>query len=251
MSNLVDKLGRFSKTSPQMGFRPASAKSAMPTMLLIAGMRGKDIKEAEAIASSIDAGLIFETVEGGKLRQIAEAMGNIPVGVFCGEGSNLEVAETNASGGDFIVFDMKMPIGALETKELGKFLAVEMSLGYDLIRPIGELEIDGVLLVNREPTITIEHLLFCRRFGALMTKPLLMEVAPSVTKSEINGLWEAGIDGIVASPGQPPEQLSRLREVIADLPQRRKRERGEIGVALPHYGGMPVEEEEEEEEEEI
>ncbi|PIW40493.1 MAG: hypothetical protein COW22_01415, partial [Chloroflexi bacterium CG15_BIG_FIL_POST_REV_8_21_14_020_46_15] len=125
MSNLVDKLGRFSKPSPQMGFRPASAKSVTPTMLLIAGMRGKDIKEAEAIASSIDAGLIFETGEGGKLRQIAEAMGNIPVGVFCGEGSNLEVAEIDASGGDFIVFDMKMPIGALETKELGKFLAVE------------------------------------------------------------------------------------------------------------------------------
>lgn len=250
MSNLVDKLGRFSKPSPQMGFRPASAKSATPTMLLIAGMRGKDIKEAEAMASSIDAGLIFETVEGGKLRQIAEAMGNIPVGVFCGEGSNLEVVEIDAAGGDFIVFDMKMPIGALETKELGKFLAVEMSLGYDLIRPIGELEIDGVLLVNREPTITIEHLLFCRRFGALMTKPLLMEVAPSVTKSEINGLWEAGIDGIVASPGQSLEQLSKVREMIASLPQRRK-SRGKIGVALPHYGGIPVEEEEEEEEEEI
>ena len=248
MSNLVDKLGRFSKPSPQMGFRPASAKSVTPTMLLIAGMRGKDIKEAEAIASSIDAGLIFETGEGGKLRQIAEAMGNIPVGVFCGEGSNLEVAEIDASGGDFIVFDMKMPIGALETKELGKFLAVEMSLGYDLIRPIGELKVDGVLIVNQELSINIEQLLFCRRFAALMTKPLLMEVAPSATRCEINSLWEAGIDGIVASPGQPPEQLSRLREVIADLPRRRKRERGEIGVALPHYGGMPVEEEEEEEE---
>ena len=250
MSKLVDKLHHFSESSPQMGFRPAISKSAAPTMLLIAGIRSKDINETETIASSIDAGLIFEPVEGGKLRQIAEAMGNTPVGMFLGEKSNLEVAEIDASDGDFIVFDMKAPIETLETKELGKFLAVEMSLGYDLLRAIGGLEIDGVLIVNREPTITIEHLLFCRRFGALMTKPLLMEVAPSVTRSEINGLWEAGIDGIVASPGQPPEQLSRLREVIADLPRRRERGRGEIGVALPHYGGMPVEEEEEEEEEE-
>lgn len=251
MSKLVDMLHHFSESSPQMGFRPTSAKSAAPTMLLIAGIKSKDINEAETIASSIDAGLIFEPVEGGKLRQIAEAMGNTPVGMFLGEGSNLEVVEIGASGGDFIVFDMKAPIEALEAKELGKFLAVEMSLGYDLLRAIGELEIDGVLIVNREPTITIEHLLFCRRFGALMTKPLLMEVAPSVTKSEINGLWEAGIDGIVASPGQPPEQFSKLREVIADLPRRRKRGRGEIGVALPHYASMPAEEEEEEEEEEI
>ncbi len=247
MSKLVDKLHHFSESSPQMGFRPVSSKSAAPTMLLIAGIRGRDVAEAEAIAGDdVDAGLIFEPVEGGKLRQIAEAMGNTPVGMFLGEGSNLEVVEIGASGGDFIVFDMKTPIEALETKELGKFLAVEMSLGYDLLRAIGELEIDGVLIVNREPTITIEHLLFCRRFGALMTKPLLMEVAPSVTKSEINGLWEAGIDGIVASPGQPPEQFSKLREVIADLPRRRKRGRGEIGVALPHYASMPAEEEEEE-----
>jgi len=249
MSKLVDKLGRFSKSSPQMGFRLAGSKSTAPTMLLIAGISDGDVAEAKAIAGNdVDAGLIFEPVEGGKLRQIAEAMGNTPLGVFLGEGSNLAVAEIATSGCDFVVFDVKAPVETLEIKGLGKFLAVEMSLEYDLLRPIGELEIDGVLIVNRELSISIEHLLFCRRFGALMTKPLLIEVAPSVTKSEINSLWEAGIDGIVASPGQPPEQLSRLRDVIADLPRRRKRERGEIGVTLPHYASMPAEEEQEEEE---
>jgi hypothetical protein len=228
-----------------MGFHPLDAKSAPPTMLLIAGIRGKDVNEAEAIASSIDAGLIFEPIEDDKLRQIATAMGDIPIGVFLGGESNLKVAEIDASAGDFIVFDRKMPVEMLQTKRVGKFLAVELSLGYDLIRTIDELNIDGVLLVNREPTITIEHLLFCRRFGAVITKPLLMGVASSVTKSEIDGLWEAGIDGIVASPEQPPEQLSKLREMIADLPRRRKQGKGEIGVALPHYAGMPAEEEEE------
>jgi len=217
-------------------------------MLLIAGIKDGDVAEVKALASNdVDAGLIFEPVEGGKLKQMAEAMGDTPLGVFLGEGSNLAVAEIGASGGDFVVFDVKAPLETLEIKGLGKFLAVEMSLEYDLLRPIGELEVDGVLIVNRELSISIEHLLFCRRFGALMTKPLLMEVTPSVTKSEINGLWEAGIDGIVASAGQP-EQLSRLREAIADLPRRRKRERGEIGVTLPHYASMPAEEEEGEEE---
>ena len=76
-----------------------------------------------------------------------------------------------------------------------------------------------------------------------------MEVA-SPTKADVSTLWEAGVDGIVVPPGQSLEQLSRLRETIASLPQRRRRS-GEIGVTLPHYGGMVVEEEEEAEEEEI
>jgi len=251
MSKLVDKLSRFSKSSPQIGFHPASSESTAPTMLLIAGVKDEYITGTKAIASSdVDAGLIFEQVEIGNLRRVTEAAGNIPLGVFLKEGNSDKVAEIATSGCDFVVFDMKMPIGALETKKLGKFLAVEMSLGYDLIRPIGELKVDGVLIVNQELSINIEQLLFCRRFAALMTKPLLMEVAPSATRCEINSLWEAGIDGIVASPGQSLEQLSKVREMIASLPQRRE-SRGEIGVALPHYGGMPVEEEEEEEEEEI
>ncbi len=248
MSKLVDKLCRFSKPSPQMGFRRASSESAAPTMLLIAGIRDGDVTGAKAIASSdVDAGLIFEQVEMGSLRQMTEATGSIPMGVFLGEGNSDKVAEVATSGCDFVVFDVKAPVETLEIKGLGKFLAVEMSSGYDLIRPIGELEVDGVVLVNREPVLAIEHLLLCRRFGSMITKPILVEVA-SPTKADVSTLWEAGVDGIVVPPGESLEQLSKLRETIASLPQRRRKS-GEIGVTLPHYGGMPAEEEEEEEEE--
>ena len=249
MSKLVDKLCRFSKPSPQMGFRRASSESAAPTMLLIAGIREGDVTGAKAIASSdVDAGLIFEQIEMGNLSQMAEATGSIPMGVFLGEGNSAKVAEIATSGCDFVVFDAKAPVETLEIKELGKFLAVEMSSGYDLIRPIGELEVDGVILVNREPVLAIEHLLLCRRFGSMITKPILVEVA-SPTKADVSTLWEAGVDGIVVPPGQSLEQLSKLRETIASLPQRRRKSGG-IGVTLPHYGGMAVEEEAEEEAEE-
>lgn len=249
MSKLVDKLGRFSKPAPQMGFRRASSESAAPTMLLIVGIREGDVTGAKAVASSdVDVGLIFEQIEMGNLGQMAEATGNIPLGVFLGEGNSDKVAEIATSGCDFVVFDVKAPVEILEIKELGKFLAVEMSSGYDLIRPIGELEVDGVILVNREPVLAIEHLLLCQRFGSMITKPILVEVA-SPTKADVSTLWEAGVDGIVVPPGQSLEQLSRLRETIASLPQRRRKS-GKIGVTLPHYGGMAVEEEEAEEEEE-
>ncbi len=248
MSKLVDKLCRFSKPSPQMGFRRASSESAAPTMLLIAGISDGDVTGAKAIASSdVDAGLIFEQIEMGNLSQMTEATGSIPMGVFLGEGNSAKVAEIATSGCDFVVFDVKALVETLEIKELGKFLAVEMSSGYDLIRPIGELEVDGVILVNREPVLAIEHLLLCRRFGSMITKPILVEVA-SPTKADVSTLWEAGVDGIVVPPGKSLEQLSKLRETIASLPQRRRRS-GKIEVTLPHYGGMAVEEEEAEEEE--
>ena len=158
MSKLVDKLCRFSKPSPQMGFRRASSESAAPTMLLIAGISEGDVTGAKAVASSdVDAGLIFEQIEMGNLGQMTEAAGSIPMGVFLGEGNSDKVAEIATSGCDFVVFDVKAPVEILEIKELGKFLAVEMSSGYDLIRPIGELEVDGVILVNREPVLAIEH----------------------------------------------------------------------------------------------
>lgn len=249
MSKLVDKLRHLSKPSPQMGFHPGASGSAPPSMLLIGGLRGKDAAEAKALAnSSTDAALILEQVEVAQIKQIAKAMGSLPLGVFLGGESSPEAAEIADSGGDFIVFDTTMPVKTLEAKGLGKFLAVELSLESSLIGGISELEVDGVLMVNKQPVITIEHLLFCRRVIASTAKPLLMAVASPLTKEDIGSLWEAGIEGIVTPPGQPSKQLSTLREMIAALPRRRKRGRGESGVALPHYVRQPTDEQEEEEE---
>ena len=251
MSKLVDKLLPLSRLSPQMGFHPGDAGSAPPSMLLIAGLRGRDAAEARALAeSNIDAGLILEPAEAAQIKQIAQAMGSLPLGVFLRGESSPGAAEIADSGGDFIVFDTRMPVKTLEAKGLGKLLAVEPSLESSIIGGISELEVDGVLMVNKQPVITIEHLLFCRRVIASTAKPLLMAVASPLTKEDINSLWEAGVEGIVTPPGQPPRQLSPLREMIAALPRHRKRRRGEAGVALPHYG-VPAEQEEEEEEEEI
>ena len=249
MSKLVDKLQHLSKPSPQMGFHSGDAGAAPPSMLLIAGLRGRDAAEARALAeSNIDAGLLLEPADAAQIKQIAGAMGSLPLGVFLRGESGPGAAEIADSGGDFIVFDTRTPIKTLEAEGLGKLLAVEPSLESSLIGGISELEVDGVLIVNKQPVITIEHLLFCRRVIASAAKPLLMAVASPLTKEDINSLWEAGVEGIVTPPGQLPRQLSPLREMIAALPRHRRRRRGESGVALPHYG-VPAEPEEEEEEE--
>jgi hypothetical protein len=151
-----------------------------------------------------------------------------------------------------VVFGVKAPVAALEEGDIGRFLAVEPSVDVGLVRAINGLEVDGVL-INRgkESFISVEYLLLCQRLGDLLDKPLLAALPSLTTNKELNSLWEAGIDGIVAPPGQGSEQLLKLKEMINGLPTGSKRRRGKAGVIVPHYGGsLSTEEEEEEEEEE-
>jgi hypothetical protein len=126
---------------------------------------------------------------------------------------------------------------------------IEPSLAQGLVRAINGLNIDGVF-INRgeEPFITVQHLLICQRFSELLDKPLVITAPSLVTSAELGNLYEAGIDGVVAPPGQPPEALTELRKMIDNLPRGAKRHRGKVDVALPHYSGdVAIEEEEEEE----
>ena len=258
MSKLVDKLRSISESStPPIGFRSSASESKGSAMLLVAGISDVNVKAAEVMVSAnVDAGLIFEQGIGSdNLTQMVKAMGDIPLGMFLGEVGKGSVGEMAKSGCDFMVFDVKAPMAALQEGDIGRFLAVEPSLDVGLVRAISGLDVDGVL-INRgkESFISVEYLLLCQRLGDLLDKPLLVALPSLTTDKELNSLWEAGIDGIVAPPGQDSEQLLKLKEMISGLPTGLKRRRGKPGVIVPHYGSSLAttqEEEEEEEEEEI
>ncbi len=256
MSKLVDKLHSISESStPPIGFRSSASESKGSAMLLVAGVSDVNVKEAEVMVNAnVDAGLIFEGGIGSdNLTQMVKAMGDIPLGMFLGEASKGSAGELAKSGCDFIVFDVKAPMAALQEGDIGRFLAVEPSLDVGLVRAISGLDVDGVLInMGKEPFITVEHLLFCQRFGELLDKPRLVALPSLPTIKEVNSLWEAGIDGIVTPPGQDSEELLKLKEMMAGLPRGVKRRRRKVSVVIPHYdSGLSTEEEEEEEEEEI
>jgi hypothetical protein len=255
MSKLVDKLRGISESSTRpIGFRSSASESKGAAMLLVAGISDANVTAAEVMANAgVDAGLILEEGIGSDdLAQMVKAMGDIPLGLFLGEASKGGVEGVAASGCDFVVFDVKAPMAALEEGDMGRFLAIEPSLDVGLVRAINGLEVDGVV-INRakESFISVEYLLLCQRLGDVLDKPLLAALPSLTTNEELNSLWEAGIDGIVAPPGQGSEQLLKLKQMINGLPTGTKRHRGKAGVIVPHYGGsLSTEEEEEEEEEE-
>ena len=252
MSKFVDKLQRLSKSStPSIGFHPSAGESKSSAMLLIAGLSGMDIKEAKVIADSkADAGLILnQSFDIESVKQMVEAVGDIPLGIFLKDMSKDKVNELVGSGCDFVVFDIKMPAVALQREEVGKFLMIEPSADQGLVRAINGLDIDGVF-INRdeEPFITVEHLLIYQRFSELLNKPLAITLPSSVTIAELSNLWKAGIDAVIVPPAQSTEALVKIKGMIDNLPGGAKRRRGKMGVILPRLGGdVDIGEDEEEE----
>jgi hypothetical protein len=89
-----------------------------------------------------------------------------------------------------------------------------------------------------------------QRFADLLTKPLLVSIPLIVTTSELQALWEAGVNGVVVEVGvgQPAERLKELRKIIDNLafPSPRKREKAK--ALLPYISSEASEAIEEEEE---
>jgi hypothetical protein len=254
MSKFVDKLQSLSKSSAKpIGFHPSVSELKSPTMLLIAGLSGAEVKGAKIAADvNADAGLVLsEGASANVVKQMVEAVGDVPLGVFVKGMSEEKIDEVVGTGCDFLVFDIKIPAAVLHKEDMGKFLMIEPSLDQGLVRAINSLEVDGVLISSRggDSFVAVEHLLVCRRFVEVLEKPVIMGLPSLATKAVLTSLWQAGVDGVVTPSTQPVEGLTELKKMISDLPRGARGRRAKGGVVLPHYGGNVVGEEDEEQEE--
>jgi hypothetical protein len=184
-------------------------------------------------------------------KQMVEAVGDVPLGVFVKGMSEEKINELASLGCDFVVFDIRVPAVVLHKEEVGKFLMIEPSLDQGFVRAINSLEVDGVFISSRgeDSFVAVEHLLVCRRFVELLEKPVIMALPSLVTKAELTSLWQAGVDGVVAPSTQSVETLAELKKMIGDLPRGARGRRAKAGAMLPHYGGFVAGEEDEEQEE--
>lgn len=253
MSKFVDKLQSLSKSSTTpIGFHSSVSELKSPAMLLIVGLSGTQVKEAKIVADvNADAGLILsEGPSANVVKQMVEAVGNVPLGVFMRGMSEEKINELASVGCDFVVFDIKIPAAVLHKEGVGKFLMIEPSLDQGLVRAINSLEVDGVFISSKggDSFVAVEHLLVCRRFVELLEKPVMITLPSLVTKTVLINLWQVGVDGVVAPSTQSVESLTELKKMINDLPRRARGRRAKAGVVLPHYGGGVAGEEDEEQE---
>ena len=258
MSRFIDKLNQVSRVVPQsMGFRKAQPVSEKPKILLIAFLAGASVDGLADYVVGADAGLlrIPKLSSGAKtLREMSQAVPDIPWGGWLKNIDKGGIKQMAKAGCDFVVFPAaNTPLALLQNDEIGKILEVESSLSEGLLRAANELPIDAVLIAGEQGGgyfLTWHHLMLFQRFADLLTKPLLASIPPNVTASELQALWEAGVDGVVieVGAGQPVERLKELRQTIDKLVFPLQRKQGKAEALLPHIDrevSIVTEEEEE------
>ncbi len=261
MSKFIDKLNKLSRGEPQpIGFVARQPVSLKPKIQLVAVLAEGNVKPLTDYITGADAGLlcVSKLSSGVKaLEKISQAHSDIPWGVWLQDDGLGEIKQMDKVSCDFVVFPaISTPLAILQNDEVGKILEVETSLSEGLLRAVNELPVDAVFIAGERREnffLTWQHLMLFRRFAELSAKPLLVSVPLGVTASELQALWEAGVDSVVVelSAEQSRDRLKELREVIDELafPSQRRRESVKPLLSrISEETGVATTEEEEEEE---
>lgn len=234
MSRFINKLKQASQSKPQpMGFRRGKSASR-PRLLLVA-----EVKEGAA------AGVV-EGADAVLLESIAK---NPPVKVDLPMGVRLLGSKIGKMEGiDFVIFTTEMSVAAVKDEKVGKVMAVEASLEMGMLRALEDLPIDALFITGEgAQALNWQYLMLCRRFSAVTGKPVLASVSPDISQEELQVLWDAGVDGVVA--GKTTSGLKKLRSLIdgLTLPAEHKRVKARgIVPSLREAATSAVEDDEEE-----
>jgi hypothetical protein len=253
MSKFSDLLKSINKTAvPALGFRMVAGDALKSPVLMVIDLTqsaGKKVKEL--VASGVAAAFINSSAGVSSFKQLAESLGDIPLGLDMESGSDLNIDEYIAAGCDFILFNSAAPLSLVNNEKPGKMLKIDPSLAPVLARAVSDLSlpIDGILLGGEVTPVTVERILSCHFFADATGKPLAVKVDAALSKEEMQALHEAGVKVIIVSGKITRKTINDLSKMINSLPKISKKKSS--GVILPRISaGMQAEPEEEEEEEE-
>ena len=245
MSRLIDKLNKTNKSAAQpMGFRTSRSEEEEASLIIIASADtdapdkiGEYTAGADAVyLTAQGAGLSAETV-----KDIIKALA-VPCGMDAKAAGKKKPDDFIKAGGDFLVLPAESPVELIpEDEKTGKLLRIDPGIEDSLARVINNLPVDAVItteITGKEKTITWQHLMNIQRLAMLITKPVIIPVAASVTSRELKAIRDADIGGIlVAADAGEPGRIERIRRDIKGLPPRSEKKRGKSDVLLPHSAG--------------
>jgi len=256
MSKLVEKLERLSAGKGQpLGFTAAAARTKVAQMVLVASLpEGDHDLVATAVEGGADALLIRAGEVGEELSKLGKEAKGIPWGVAMGVVSKEQAEAVAEMGCDFLVFASEAAAGVLDVERLGRVLQIDPALSDSLMRAVASMAVDGVLVdaEQEQAQLTVGQLMAYERLAGLVDKPLLAAIPAGMPAADVEGLWQAGVRGVVVDmAAAPKERLAELRAAIASLPAMRKRPGGRLSAVVPHPAEWPPAEPAEEEEEEF
>ncbi len=240
MSKLSDAIRKTTRPilSP-IGFQPGAARKPVPTLLLVATLRSGSEADARRVASAgVDCLLLApEEAWGEALVVAAKAVGDMPVGLWLRNADPDAVKSAREAGIDYLVFsDENTKAEVLIDEKLGFVLSLAEGEDDTMLRSLGTLSLDAMLVSYWEGELTVRRALELRRLAALSQKPLMLSVSTDVGAGELEALRDAGVTAVIVDGERTAEDdLKRLRETIMALPPRRKRreERPEVSITAP------------------
>jgi len=224
MSKFIEKLQQVLTPPVQsMGFMTAKAETARPKIQLVVNITGAKAKSQIKDGPDADA-LLISSPAAGNNEKIT--------GMLAAKGDAEEVEKAATAGIDFVILPDSGAVLASDQK-LGKILKIEESVSDIMLRTVSDLPVDAVLLDEAKENaliLTWKRLMLIRRFAVLAGKPLLVEVLPAVTETELQQIWDAGVSGIIVKTDaeQADAVAGDLRKIIEKLsfPSKRKNEKG-------------------------
>jgi hypothetical protein len=244
----LDKLERIwaGKAQP-LGFGPQTSKVKSPAMAIVARLSpGKPDVAALTGEEGADAFLVpIDDLERAAetLSRVSKAAGDIPFGVSVAAVTKDDVERLIELGCDFLLFNAnEVPAAILSETRIGKVMEVDPSLSDGLGRTIARLPIDAVFFSAEQGPLTVRQLMDYARLAGLVGKPSLAALPSVLRREDIEGLWQAGIRGLVLTPER--KRLSQVKEIIQSLPAIKRRAEKGMDVMLPAVES-PSEEEEE------
>ena len=248
MSRFLDKLERIwaGKAQP-IGFGPQSAKAKSPAMAIVTRLSpGEPDMAALSGEEGADALLVsIDDLERGAetLSRVSQLAGDIPLGVSVKVVTKDDVEQLIQLGCDFLLFNAnEVPAAILSETRIGKVMEVDPSLSDSLARTIARLPIDAVFFSAEQQPLSVRQLMDYARLASLVGKPSLVALPAALRSEDIEGLWQAGVRGLVLTLER--QELSQVREMIQALPPTKKRAEKGMDVLLPAVE-WPSEEEQE------
>ena len=223
MSKFIEKLQQVLTPPVQsMGFSHTKSEQARPKIQLVVSINGGKAKAQIKEAAGVDALVVSGT---------SISAGETITGMRLAKGDTEEVEKAAKTGADFVILPVSGEVSAPD-KKLGKIIQLEDSISDIMLKAVSDLPLDAVLLtedLGNSLALTWKRLMLIRRFAGLSGKPLLVEVLPTVTETELQLIWDAGVSGVIVKTDaeQAEAVTANLRKIIEKLtfPSKRKNEK--------------------------
>lgn len=227
MNEFIEKLKRLTHDEPSsLGFRREQSARPGRKIQLVTSLSPENVGDI----AGADAALVSVPEQGIDSESLKKMPEDIPWGGWL-KGGRKEIKQLTEAGCDFVVFAADMPLEIIEDSGAGKILEIEPSISDGLLGAVNELPVDAVLVSDKTgkgDSLTWQDLMLFQRFAGILNKPLLACVPAKVTRSELEALWEAGVNAVVVDT-KIKGSVSKIRKEIdkAEFASTRQREKVE------------------------